>query len=104
MKTAIATGQTPQDLRDGKRLIAGFIDAQVVRRGLDWRTGEAYRIDLEHFYKWLDGEGAREETQWQESDRSYSSRSHNYRQLAVSRRMAVDGRKRWKPIWNIWLW
>lgn len=60
MKTAIATEQTPQDLRDGKRLIAGFIDAQVVRRGLDWRTGEAYRIDLEHFYKWLDGEGARE--------------------------------------------
>lgn len=65
MKTAIATGQTPQDLRDGKRLIAGFIDAQVVRRGLDWRTGEAYRIDLEHFYKWLDGEGAREAEQLQ---------------------------------------
>ena len=65
MKTAIATEQTPQDLRDGKRLIAGFIDAQVVRRGLDWRTGEAYRIDLEHFYKWLDGEGAREAEQLQ---------------------------------------
>ncbi len=82
MKTAIATGQTPQDLRDGKRLIAGFIDAQVVRRGLDWRTGEAYRIDMEP---------------------PPTVRGMNTR-LAVSRRMAVDGRKRWKPIWNIWLW
>ncbi len=50
-------------LSDPKKLIKSFIDAQVVRRGLDWRTGEAYRIDLERFYKWLaagDGQSIRE--------------------------------------------
>ena len=51
---AIAESRREQDPGDAKTLIAGFIDAQVVRRGLDWRTGEAYRIDLEHFYKWLE--------------------------------------------------
>ncbi len=48
-------GKNKDVLSDPNKLIKGFIDAQVVRRGLDWRTGEAYRIDLEHFYKWLAG-------------------------------------------------
>lgn len=33
-----------------------FIANQVIRRGLDERTEKAYRLDLEHFYKWLDKE------------------------------------------------
>lgn len=41
------------EYQDAQELIDGFINAQVIRRGLDERTGEAYRIDLEHFYQWL---------------------------------------------------
>ena len=67
MKKAMEMRRDPkglsQHLQNAKTMIAGFIDAQVVRRGLDWRTGEAYRIDLEHFYKWLDVEGTQEEGQ-----------------------------------------
>ena len=37
-----------------KELIQGFIDQQVIGRGLDERTEKAYRLDLEHFYRWLE--------------------------------------------------
>ena len=32
----------------------GFINTQVVSRGLDERTAKAYRLDLEKFYRWLE--------------------------------------------------
>ncbi len=32
----------------------GFINTQVVSRGLDERTVKAYRLDLEKFYRWLE--------------------------------------------------
>ena len=34
--------------------IDSFISTQVIGRGLDERTEKAYRLDLEHFYKWLE--------------------------------------------------
>lgn len=37
-------------------LIEGFIRSQVIGRGLDDRTEKAYRLDLEHFSRWLEGE------------------------------------------------
>ena len=40
--------------RGPKELIEDFIEHQVVRRGLDERTEKAYRLDLEHFYRWLE--------------------------------------------------
>ena len=66
----MAESRREQESGDAKTLIAGFIDAQVVRRGLDWRTGEAYRIDLEHFYKWLedtDRKAGQDGHGWQEN-------------------------------------
>jgi integrase/recombinase XerD len=40
---------------DSKRLIDGFIRSRVVGQGLDRRTEKAYRLDLEHFYIWIEG-------------------------------------------------
>ncbi len=37
-------------------LIEDFIRSQVIGRGLDDRTEKAYRLDLEHFSRWLEGE------------------------------------------------
>lgn len=45
---------------DHKEMIEGFIDTQVTGRGLDGRTEKAYRLDLEHFYRWLEQERAAE--------------------------------------------
>ncbi|MCI8516046.1 MAG: tyrosine-type recombinase/integrase [Hungatella sp.] len=39
---------------DSKNLIEGFIREHVTGQGLDRRTEKAYRLDLEHFYIWLD--------------------------------------------------
>lgn len=44
----IACGLVPREM------IQGFIDTQVTGRGLDGRTEKAYRLDLEHFYRWLE--------------------------------------------------
>ena len=33
--------------------IDSFITNQVIGRGLDKRTEKAYRLDLEHFYAWM---------------------------------------------------
>lgn len=37
-----------------REMIEGFIHTQVTGRGLDGRTEKAYRLDLEHFYRWLE--------------------------------------------------
>ena len=34
--------------------IEEFIHSRVIGRGLDERTVKAYRMDLEHFYLWMD--------------------------------------------------
>lgn len=43
-------------------LIEDFIRSQVTGRGLDDRTEKAYRLDLEHFSRWLAGDGGTEGT------------------------------------------
>ena len=40
--------------KTSQELIKGFIDSQVVGRGLDERTAMAYRLDLELFYLWAE--------------------------------------------------
>lgn len=40
--------------RNPQKLIEGFINAQSLGHELDNRTQKAYRLDLEHFYKWID--------------------------------------------------
>lgn len=37
--------------------IEGFLADQVIERGLDERTGKAYRLDLEHLYRWFEKSG-----------------------------------------------
>lgn len=39
---------------DSKSLIDGFIRSRVIGQGLDRRTEKAYRLDLEHFYVWIE--------------------------------------------------
>ncbi len=41
-------------------LIEDFIRSQVTGRGLDDRTEKAYRLDLEHFSRWLERDGGAE--------------------------------------------
>ena len=45
---------------DSKRLIDGFIRSRVVGQGLDRRTEKAYRLDLEHFYIWIERKKTKE--------------------------------------------
>ncbi|MCI8950521.1 MAG: tyrosine-type recombinase/integrase [Lachnospiraceae bacterium] len=40
---------------DSKSFIDGFIRSRVTGQGLDRRTEKAYRLDLEHFYAWIEG-------------------------------------------------
>lgn len=44
----------PEHDRKSRGLIEGFIEEHVTRKGLDSRTEKAYRLDLEHFSKWLE--------------------------------------------------
>lgn len=44
----MSSGYNYQNMTDG------FINTQVVSRGLDERTAKAYRLDLEKFYRWLE--------------------------------------------------
>lgn len=67
-KSMISGSECSQDrpFPDPRGSIKGFIRTRVTGRGLDQRTGEAYRIDLELFYKWLDqkeGRGMSEEAE-----------------------------------------
>ena len=39
---------------DSENLIDSFINEHVIRQGLDYRTEKAYRLDLEHFYAWIE--------------------------------------------------
>lgn len=60
---------------DPKGLIEGFIHTRVEGRGLDGRTEKAYRLDLQHFYRWLEqrqlsGAGY-EEMVWKEEMEAY---------------------------------
>lgn len=48
-------------------LIEDFIRSQVIGRGLDDRTEKAYRLDLEHFSRWLAGEDGAEGTEGAET-------------------------------------
>ena len=45
---------------DSKSLIDGFIRSRVIGQGLDRRTEKAYRLDLEHFYVWIERKNSKE--------------------------------------------
>lgn len=56
-------------------MLEGFINTQVTRRGLDERTEKAYRLDLDHFYRWLEQEQTFDvgsgEKDWEEEIEAY---------------------------------
>ena len=54
--TLVQDGKGRAKERLSRDKIEEFIQEQVVRRGSDERTVKAYRLDLEHLYRWL-GEG-----------------------------------------------
>ncbi|MDO4329721.1 MAG: tyrosine-type recombinase/integrase [Lachnospiraceae bacterium] len=64
-------------IRNSNVLIEDFIRTQVIRRGLDERTAKAYRLDLEHFYIWLDqndiSDSASDKEGWEEKVEAYLS-------------------------------
>lgn len=80
-----------------KNFISEFISSQVVDRGLDERTEEAYRLDLEHLYRWLEKNGLEEESG--EKDRVekiqgyflYLSQEKKLRPSTISRKYRVIG-------------
>lgn len=51
--------------QDLQNLVEGFIDTQVVSRGLDERTIKAYQQDLELFFRWLETGGEEETDLWE---------------------------------------
>ena len=53
------------------QLIDGFINRQVVQRGLDERTAKAYRLDLEHLHEWLSSDASAERDQWEGKMEAY---------------------------------
>lgn len=52
-------------------LIDGFINSQVVERGLDERTAKAYRLDLEHLHRWLASDPSGEKDKWERKMEAY---------------------------------
>lgn len=53
------------------QLIDGFINRQVVQRGLDERTAKAYRLDLEHLHEWLSSDLSTERGKWEGKMEAY---------------------------------
>lgn len=50
---------------NSNQLIDGFINRQVVQRGLDERTAKAYRLDLEHLHEWLSSDCPAQRDKWE---------------------------------------
>lgn len=76
------------------KLIDGFIDSQVVQKGLDERTAKAYRLDLEHLHQWLALEGSSGREKWEgkiEAYLEYLSLEKNRRPSTISRKQQVFG-------------
>ena len=86
-------GQVLRGMPDG--FIDSFIDIQVIGRGLDQRTGKAYRLDLEHFYKWMEKDGTPGEMDvWEKRIEQYISYLSQERRLCpstISRKYRVFG-------------
>lgn len=83
---------TERSLND---FIDGFIRNQVVGRGLDERTEKAYRLDLEHFHKWMEKEQLPDNmATWQmrtEQYINYLLKEKGLRTSTVSRKNRVFG-------------
>ena len=56
---------------NSNQLIDGFINRQVVQRGLDERTAKAYRLDLEHLHEWLSSDSSAERDKWEGKMEAY---------------------------------
>lgn len=63
---------------DPKELIQGFICTQVTGRGLDGRTRDAYRIDLEHFYQWAEQKNQRKSGKEKGLEINHTEQIENY--------------------------
>lgn len=75
-------------------LIDGFIDSQVVQKGLDERTAKAYRLDLEHLHQWMALESPTGKEKWEgkiEDYLEYLSSEKNRRPSTISRKQRVFG-------------
>lgn len=77
--------------------IEGFIDSQVVSRGLDERTQKAYRLDLELFFRWMGESEGQDKSflhDWEdkmENYLEYLSRERGRRFSTVCRKYLVFG-------------
>lgn len=77
--------------------IEGFIDSQVVSRGLDERTQKAYRLDLELFFRWMRESEGQDKSflhDWEskmENYLEYLSRERGRRFSTVCRKYLVFG-------------
>lgn len=74
------------------KLIDGFINSQVVQKGLDERTAKAYRLDLEHLHQWLDLESSTRKERWEgkiEAYLEYLSSEKNRRPSTIYRKQCV---------------
>lgn len=79
---------------NSNKLIDGFIDSQVVGKGLDERTAKAYRLDLEHLHQWLELESSTGREKWEgkiEAYLDYLSSEKNRRPSTISRKQRVFG-------------
>ena len=84
------------------KMVDGFINAQVISRGLDARTAIAYRMDLEKFHLWLEdsrvpGEDAQRNQMeerledWMEMYLEHLFREKGLRYSTISRKQKVLG-------------
>lgn len=75
--------------------IDDFINKQVIGKGLDERTQKAYRLDLEHFYQWMDKEHLPENMPAWEGRRAqyltYLFQEKRLRTSTISRKNRVFG-------------
>lgn len=96
--------------RQQSDFIDSFITSQVTGRGLDERTEKAYRLDLEHFYRWLRGkkdDSPGDMAEWEEKSTSiwriYPRREDCAPPLFPENTECFDT---FYPIWRgrVWFW
>ncbi len=81
--------------RQQSDFIDSFITSQVTGRGLDERTEKAYRLDLEHFYRWLRGkkdDSPGDMAEWEgkiDQYLAYLSQERRLRASTISRKYRV---------------
>ena len=74
------------------QLIDGFINSQVIQKGLDERTVKAYRLDLEHLHQWIALESCTGKERWEgkiEAYLEYLSSEKKRRPSTIYRKQCV---------------